>query len=169
MPAGEGSNGYKSLNFTGTGKDYPIYADIQKYLVDAGKNAGDGSSLGTVQYNRGLYAAMLAAEAARKAQEVSGKSDISSEDMRDGMEALEVTAERMAELGMPNFGPAVSVSCENHGGAGVALVQQWDASAQKWNAITDFIASDRDLIGKLIEEDSAAYATENSITPRDCN
>ena len=66
LPAGDGSNGYKSLNFTGTGKDYPIYADIQKYLVDAGKNAGDGSSLGTVQYNRGLYAAMLAAEAAKE-------------------------------------------------------------------------------------------------------
>lgn len=168
LPAGEGAHGYKSLNFTGTGTDYPIYDDITKYLVDAGKQAGDGTSLGTVQYNRGLYAAMLASEAARTAQQIHGTKSITSEQMRDGMEALKVDSARMAELGMPGFGPEVSVTCENHGGDGVALIQQWDAKAKKWNAVTDFINSDRELIGALIAEDSAAYAEENNITPRDC-
>jgi len=168
LPAGEGANGYKSANFTGTGKDYPIFADIQKYVVDTGKAAGDGTSLGQVQYNRGMYAAMLAAEAARKAQELSGVKAINAAQMRDGMEALQVTAARMAELGMPNFGPEVNVTCANHGGAGVGLIQQWDAGAKKWVAITDYISSDRSVIDPLIAEDSAAYAKENNITPRDC-
>ena len=169
LPAGDGANGYKSLNFTGTGTDYPVFADIKKYVVDAGKAAGDGSNLGTVQYNRGMYAAMLAVEAARKAQELTGKTEITAADMREGMEHLDVSDDRMAELGMPGFGPAVSVSCANHGGSGAALVQQWDASAKKWNAITDFIPSNRDLVTKLALEDAAAFAAENNITPRACN
>ena len=43
--------------------DYPVYDDIQKHVVDAGKAAGAGDQVGTVLYNRGMYAAMLAAEA----------------------------------------------------------------------------------------------------------
>lgn len=166
LPAGMGAHGYKSTNFTGTGTDYPIFDDIQTYVIGTGKAAGDGGSLGTVQYNRGLYAAMLAAEAARKAQEIHGVAQIDAKMMRDGMEALEVSAARMSELGMPNFGPEVNVSCENHGGAGIALIQQWDAEAKVWNAITDYIQSDKDVLNPLIAEDSAAYAAENNIAAR---
>ncbi len=168
LPSGDASHGYKALAFTGVGADYPIYAEIQKYVVDTGKAAGDGNQLGTVIYNRGLYAAMLAAEAVRKAQEISGKMQIVASDMRDGMEALEITEERMTELGMPNFGPTFKVSCENHGGPGTAAVAQWDAGAKKWNLITDFASSDMSVIQPLIDADSAAYAAENNITPN-CN
>ena len=169
LPAGDGANGYKSLNFTYVGTDLPVFDDIQKYVVDAGKAAGDGTNIGTVQYNRGMYAAMLAAEAAKKAQEMSGNADITAAEMRDGMEALNVSAARMEELGMANFGPAVEVTCANHGGSGAALVQQWDAAAKKWNAVTDFIDSDRELVSKLAMEDSTAFAQENGITSRECN
>ena len=168
LPAGDGANGYKSTNFTAVGRDFPIFDDIQQFVVDAGKAAGDGTSLGQVQYNRGMYAAMLAAEAIAKAQEIHGVADITPAQMRDGMEALELTPARLEELGMPNFGPTFAVSCENHGGPGEALIQQWDASAQKWNAITGFISSNRDVITPLIMEDSAAYAAENNISER-CN
>jgi branched-chain amino acid transport system substrate-binding protein len=169
LPAGDGANGYKSLNFTYVGTDLPVFDDIQKYVVDAGKAAGDGTNIGTVQYNRGMYAAMLAAEAAKKAQEMSGNADITAAEMRDGMEALNVSAARMEELGMPNFGPAVEVTCANHGGSGAALVQQWDAAAKTWNAVSDLIPSDRELVTQLAMEDSTAYAQENGITPRECN
>ena len=169
LPAGAGADGYKAVAMHGVGNDYPVYADLQKYVVDAGKAAGDGTKLGTVLYNRGMYAAMLAAEAAAKAQELSGKADITSSDMRDGMEALEVSDARLAELGLPGFAPAIKVTCENHGGPGLGAIQQWDANAKKWSLITDFVASDREILDPLIAEDSAAYAAENNITPRDCN
>lgn len=168
-PAGAGADGYKAVAMHGVGSDYPIYADLKKYVVDAGKAAGDGTKLGTVLYNRGMYAAMLAAEAARTAQEMSGNKDITSSDMRDGMEALQVSAARLEELGLPGFAPEISVSCENHGGPGLAAIQQWDAGAGKWSLITEFMASDREVLDPLIAEDSAAYAAENNITPRDCN
>ncbi len=169
LPAGEAANGYKAVTFHNVGNDFPVFADIQKYVVDTGQAAGAGDQIGTVLYNRGLYAAMLAAEATRKAQELSGKAQITAADMRDGMEALEITEERMAELGMPNFGPSFKVSCANHGGPGTGAVQQWDAAAKEWKLISDFGPSDMDVIQPLIDEDSMAYAKENNITPRECN
>ncbi|WP_428546103.1 ABC transporter substrate-binding protein [Profundibacter sp.] len=169
LPAGDAANGYKALTFHNVGHDFPVFDDIQKYVVDTGKAAGAGDQIGTVLYNRGLYAAMLAAEATRKAQELSGKAQITPADMRDGMEALEITEERMTELGMPNFGPSFKVSCANHGGPGTGAVQQWDATAKEWKLISDFGPSDMDVIQPLIDEDSMAYAKENNITPRDCN
>ena len=168
LPAGAAANGYKALTFHGVGKDFPIFADIQKYVVDAGKAAGAGDQIGTVLYNRGLYAAMLAAEAAKKAQEIHGTPDITPAMMRDGMEALEVTQELMASLGLPNFGPTFSVSCQNHGGDALVGVTQWDASTGTWSLISDFKPTDQEVINALIEEDSAAYAAENGITPG-CN
>jgi branched-chain amino acid transport system substrate-binding protein len=168
LPAGAGAHGYKSVNFTGTGTDYPIFDDIRTHVLEPGLQAGDGRSLGTVQYNRGLYAAMLAVEAARTAQEIHGVAEIDAAMMRDGMEALNVTEERMAELGLPGFAPPVTVTCENHSGPGMALVQQWDAEAQTWNAVTDYINAEREVINSLIEEDSLGYAAENNIDLR-CN
>ena len=168
LPAGAAANGYKALTFHGVGSDFPVFADIQKYVVDAGKAAGAGDQVGTVRYNRGLYAAMLAAEAAKKAQEIHGVADINAAQMRDGMEALEITEAKMAELGLPNFGPEFAVSCANHGGNALVGVTQWDANAKSWSLISDFKPTDGDIIGPLIEEDSAAYASENNIEAQ-CN
>ena len=168
IPAGDGANGYKAVTFHGVGDDYPVFADIRKHVKDAGKAAGDGSNIGSVLYNRGMYAAMLAAEAAATAQKMSGTKDINSAQMRDGMEALKVDAARMAELGLSGFAPEINVTCANHGGPGLAAIQQWDAKAKKWSLITDFVASDREIIDPLIAEDSAAYAAENKITEREC-
>lgn len=168
-PAGAAADGYKALNFHMPGANFPIFDDLKKYVIDAGKAAGAGDQVGTVLYNRGMYAAMLAVEAAKKAQELSGKAQITPADMRDGMEALEITEETLAKLGLPGFGPAFKVSCANHGGDGRGLVQQWDAKAEAWKVITDYIEPDSEVIQPLIEEDSMAYAKENNIELRDCN
>ena len=163
LPAGDKANGYKALTFHNVGRDFPVFADIQKYVVDAGKAAGAGDQIGNVLYNRGMYAAMLAAEAAKAAQEIHGTKDITAAMMRDGMEALSIDEAKMTALGMPNFGPAFNVSCENHGGPGLVGVTQWDAASKTWSMISDFKPTDGDVIGALIAEDSGAYAAENNI------
>jgi branched-chain amino acid transport system substrate-binding protein len=135
-------------------------------VVDAGKAAGAGDQVGTVLYNRGMYAAMLAAEAIKTAQEMHGVSAINAAQLRDGMENLEMTEAKMAALGLPGFGPEFKVSCENHGGNGYGAVSQWDAAAGEFTLITDYFQSDQEIINKLVAEDSAAFAAENGITPR---
>ncbi len=155
--------GFPMENFIGV-----FYADLRQHVIDAGKGAGDGTSVGTVQYNRGIYAAMLAAEAARTAQEIHGVAQITPEQMRDGMEALNVDEARLEALGMTGFGPAVQVTCANHRGPGVGQMQQWDAEAKQWVALTDFIASDESVILPLIEEDAAAFRAESGVERREC-
>ena len=163
LPVGDAANGYKALTLANPGADYPIFDDLKTHVYDKGMAAGAGDQSGTVLYNRGMYAALLAAEAIAKAQELSGEADITPAQMRDGMEALEITEARMAELGLPGFGPEFSVSCENHGGSGIAKIQQWNAGAGTWDLITDWIESDKSVIDALVMEDSAAYAAENNI------
>ena len=166
LPAGAKSDGYKALTFHNVGNDFPIFGDIQKYVVDAGKAAGAGDQIGTAVYNRGLYAAMLAAEAAKTAMDIHGTKDITPAMMRDGMENLEITGDKMSALGMPNFGPEFKVSCENHGGPGLVGVTQWDADTKTWSLISDFKPTDREVIGGLIKADSEKYASENNIEPQ---
>jgi len=168
LPAGDAANGYKALAFHNVGDDYPLYDDMRKFVVDAGKAAGAGDQVGTVLYNRGMYAAMLAAEAAKTAMEIHGTTEITPAMMRDGMEALEMTEAKMTALGLPKFGPEFKVSCENHGGNGFGAVSQWDAAAGEFKLITDYVQSDQDVLTPLIMEDSAAYAAEFGIEER-CN
>ena len=167
-PAGDAANGYKSVTFHNVGSDFPVFDDIKTHVVDKGLAAGAGDQIGTVLYNRGMYAAMLAAEAAKTAQEIHGTAQITPAMMRDGMEALEITEEKMTTLGMPNFGPSFAVSCENHGGPGLGGITQWNATDKKWNLISDFGPSDMDVILPLITADSEAFAAENNIEQR-CN
>ena len=165
IPAGAAADGYKALTFHAVGDDFPVFADIQKHVVEAGKAAGAGDQIGTVLYNRGLYAAMLAAEAAATAQKIHGTPDITPAMMRDGMEALVIDEARMTALGMPGFGPSFSVSCQNHGGPGLVGMTQWDATAKEWKLISDFAETDAEVIQPLIVEDSMAFAAESNITP----
>lgn len=165
-PAGDRAHGYKALAMHAPGSDYPLFDDIKTHVHDKGMASGAGDQFGTVLYNRAVYGAFLIAEAIRAAQEMHGVADITPGMMRDGLENLEITEERMAERGLPNFGPAIKITCENHGGPGIAMVQQWDANAMVWNLISDMISSDREIIDPLIKEDSEAYAAENSIEPR---
>lgn len=167
-PVGASANGYKALTFHGTGKDYPMYADLQKYVVDPGKASQGGQYVGSVLYSRGVYAALVISEAIRKAQELAGSPKVTPAQVRDGFEALDITPARMAELGLPDFGPELKTSCDNHGGDGLSRVQQWDAAAGKWNLITEFTAPDADVLNPLIVGDSEAFAKESAITPR-CN
>jgi branched-chain amino acid transport system substrate-binding protein len=161
--AGADAAGYRALNMNRLG-DMPVFAEIQQHVIDAGLAAGDGTNLGAVLYTRGMYAAMLAAEAIRVAQEIHGVADITPAMMRDGMEALEMTNARMEELGMPGIGPEFAVSCEDHGGTGMAIMTQWNGS--EWVTLTDFVAPDDSVTQPLVLEDSAQFAAENNITPQ---
>lgn len=167
-PAGDRANGYKMISFHGTGSDYPIYADLKKYVIDAGKAAGAGDQVGTALYSRGMYAAMVISEAIRKAQEMAGHSAVTAAEVREGFENLDLTEERLDELGLPGFAQPIKSTCADHGGPGTAMIFQWDAAAGAWSKASDWIEADQDVIAPLLAEDSAAFAAENNIAER-CN
>jgi branched-chain amino acid transport system substrate-binding protein len=169
LPAGDAADGYKGLAFHGAGTGWPVFDDIQKFVVDKGNAAGDGSNIGTVLYNRGMISAVWAAEAARTAQDIHGVAEITPAMMRDGFEALDVDQKRLKALGLGGFTVAVKNTCASHGAPGLGAIQQWDAKAKSWSIITPYVEADREVVDALIAEDSAAYAAENNITPRSCN
>ena len=168
MPAGEAADGYLSGAFHAPGGGFPVHDDIRKHVYDKGLGKGDRDRIGEVLYNRGMVGAMWTTEAIRKAMEIHGITEVTGKHVRDGFEALEVDEARLEELGLGGFTYPVKITCENHEGPGKVAVQQWDAKAKQWNIVSKFYEPLRDVTGPLIEADSAAYAAENNVTPRDC-
>ena len=168
-PTGAAADGYLSGGFHQVGTDTEVHPQILE-LYDAGVIPHDGTreAVGEVLYNRGLAAAMWTAEAIRTAMDIHGTNEVTGVEVRDGFEALDVGEERLAELGLKGFVPPVKISCDNHAGPRQVAMMQWDAAADRWNVLTGFYDSDREVIDPLIAKDSADYAAENGITPRDC-
>ena len=168
MPAGEAADGYLSGAFHAPGGGFPVHDDIRKHVYDKGLGKGDRDRIGEVLYNRGMVGAMWTTEAIRKAMEIHGTTEVTGKHVRDGFEALDVDEARLEELGLGGFTYPVKITCENHEGPGKVAVQQWDAKAKQWKIVSKFYEPLRDVTGPLIEADSAAYAAENNVTPRDC-
>src|SRR5690606_4187171 len=155
--AGDGAKGFKTLNWHAAGTDFPLIQDIQKYVVDAGKSqVSDKAKVGQVLYNRGVYNSMLIAEAIRTAQEVTGNKVVTGEDVRRGLENLNIDEARLKEIGLEGFTQPLKLSCHDHNGHQSNFVQSWNGTA--FEKITDYITPMSDKVGPLLEEDARAYA-----------
>ena len=117
-------------------------------------------------YNRGLTNSVIIVEAIRKAQEIHGVRQLTGAEIRDGFEALNLTEERLAELGLGGFMNPLSVSCADHEGGGAVFIQRRDGA--QWARVSDWIPPMTDVVRPLIEKSAAAYAAEKGITPREC-
>jgi len=164
-PAGPGGTGYLSLDFNGVGTDYPVIQDILKYVVDKGKSQVDSKSrVGENLYNRGVFNAMLIAEAIRNAQRLTGKKVVVGEDVRRGFESLNITEARLKEMGAPNFGPPVHLTCADHNGHHAVFVVRWDGA--KWVKASDWIEPIKEEVLPLIEQTAKEYAEKNTGWPK---
>ncbi|MGB5062592.1 MAG: ABC transporter substrate-binding protein, partial [Candidatus Competibacter sp.] len=168
VPAGDAAKGYMSATWNVAGKDVPLIADIEKVVYGAGQgNLGDKSKIGTILYNRGVSAAVLSVEAVRKAQEKYGEGKaMTGEQVRWGLENLDITDARLKEIGATNLLPEIKTSCDNHEGSGKVKIQQWDG--EKWVVVSDWIEGNKTLIHPLFKASAQQYAKEKGITPRDC-
>nr|WP_198980895.1 ABC transporter substrate-binding protein [Herbaspirillum sp. ASV7] len=165
IPAGEAAKGYLSATWNVAGKDVPVIADIDKVVYAAGKgNMQDKNKLGSILYNRGVSAAIATVEAVRTAQDKFGKGKVmSGEQVRWGLENLNITDARLKALGATGLLPEIKTSCENHEGSGKVRIQQWDGS--KWVLVSDWIEGNKNLIHPLFKASAAKYAKEKGITP----
>jgi branched-chain amino acid transport system substrate-binding protein len=111
---------------------------------------------------------MITAEAVRTAQDKYGKGKpMTGEQVRWGLENLNIDEKRLKQMGATGFMQALKVSCKDHEGGGQVKFQQWDG--KKWNVISDWIASDQSIVRPMVEASAAQYAKEKNITPRDCS
>jgi branched-chain amino acid transport system substrate-binding protein len=164
-PAGGGSKGYLSLNFSGIGTDYPIIQDIKKHVVDKGKSQVEKDKFGENYYNRGVYNGVLISEAIRNAQRITGKKSVVGADVRRGLESLNLTEARLKELGMAGFAaPITGVNCTDHNGHGAAFMQQWDGT--KWVKITDWITPMKDKVRPMLEKAAEDYVSKATGWPK---
>ncbi|UGQ46305.1 ABC transporter substrate-binding protein [Massilia endophytica] len=165
VPSGDAAKGYTAMSFNTPG-NYPVLDNIRKTVYAGGKgNLQDQSRIGSVYHMRGVTAGILFVEAMRTAQAKFGKGKpVTGEQLRWGLENLNIDAARQKEIGATNMFPTVKTSCEDHEGSGAVKVQQWDG--KKWVPITpNWIVGDRALVRKLVEESSNKYAEEKKITP----
>jgi len=169
VPAGDAARGYKSMTFHAPGGSFKLHQDILKHVYDKGKGAygTDRAKVGEVLYNRTLINAMLNVEAIRTAMKKYGNKPLSGEQVRWGMENLDISEKRLDEMGMKGLMRPLKVTCENHEGNGLALVQQWDG--KKWTIVSDWIEPMRDVVRPNLEAAAVEEAKKLSYTMRDCS
>jgi branched-chain amino acid transport system substrate-binding protein len=159
--AGPASEGYYAASLNLAGKDFPVVKDVEKFVYAKGKG-GDPKLVGTVLWNRGLAAAMLTVEAVRAAQGKYGKKPVNGEQVRWGIENLNIDQKRLDQLGFGTMVPPLKITCADHGGSGLVRFQQWEGG--KWKAVSDWMSGDRQMVRKMVEESAAKYAAEKGIT-----
>ena len=161
---GEEAKGYKSLNFHGYGANFPALQDIKKFVLDKGKSQYPAEKFGDNLYNRGVYNSMLIAEAIRNAQKLTGKKAVNGEDVRRGLETLDVSVARLKEIGMENFASPVKLACSNHSGHHNVYIMKWDG--KKWVKSSDWMAPMKDVVGELLEQDAKDFVEKNKSWPK---
>ena len=166
VPAGDGAKGYKSMTFHAPGHGFKVHQDIFKHVYDKGKGSAKREDVGEVLYNRTVINAMLNVEAIRTAMARFGNKPLTGEQVRWGMENLNVTDKRLEELGMKGLMRPLRVTCENHEGNGMALVQQWDG--KKWTLISDWIEPMREVVRPKLEAAAVEEGKKLDYQMRDC-
>ncbi|MCB1750842.1 MAG: ABC transporter substrate-binding protein [Gammaproteobacteria bacterium] len=167
IPAGDAAKGYKSLQFNGVGSDFGVHKQIKSELYEKGKgSAKSAENTGEVAYNRGLQSAFILTEALRGAMAEYGNKPMTGEQVAWAMDRLDISADRLKEVGADGLFDPIKLSCADHLGKGRAKVTQWDGS--KWVAISDWIEPHATMLRSMYEASAAAYAKEKGITPRDC-
>ncbi len=164
--SGVPAEGYIGATFHDVGDGAGVFEEIRAKIHDAGNGTGPTEEIGEVLYNRGLANAAFIVEAMHTAMAEFGDKVLTGEEMRWGFENLDITEERIAELGLTGVIPPTTVTCENHEGSPAIKLQRWDG--EKWEIFTDWIPAMTDVVRPLVEADAAQYAQENGIEPRTC-
>ena len=161
--AGEGGKGFLEVMLHGSGADYPAFAQIKKLVIDAGKSQTPAGEFGQVIYDRGVYNAVLTAEAIANAQKISGRKVVTGEEVRRGLESINLDPGRLKTLGLEGFASPFKLTCADHNSHGANFVQQWDGA--KWVKITGLISPASDKVQPLLDEAAKAYAQKNAGWP----
>ncbi|MGH7462261.1 MAG: ABC transporter substrate-binding protein, partial [Longimicrobiales bacterium] len=166
MPAGEDARGYNSITLQHSAGQASVHADILRHVHGKGTGAGPKEEVGQVLYNRGMINAMLVVEAIRTAQGRFGRKPLTGEQVRWGIENLDLDERRISQLGFAGILQPLKVTCSDHEGVRRARIHQWDGN--QWKFVSDWIEADNGLLRPMVDEAAAKYAREKNITPAKC-
>ncbi len=167
---GEGAKGYNALALNTSGQQPKVMQDILKYVYAKGQGTGPKEDVGSVLYTRGVIIQMLSNEAVRTAQERFGKGKVmSGEQVRWGLENLNLTQARLDALGFNGVMRPISTSCADHMGSTAARIETWDG--KKWNISSDYFEADEQILKPMVKAGADKYLADKKMTrrtPADC-
>ncbi len=160
---GEDGKGYKSISWSFPNPDAPVMADIQKHVVDAGNSQSNPEEMSGVFYGRGIVISAILAEGIKAAQDHFGTAEIDAKQLRWGLENIDMTEERISELGLDGMVPPFKTSCNNHTGHSGGWMLEWDG--EKFVKASDLLTANVDGYRAIAQEKAAEYAEANAPWP----
>lgn len=160
---GEEGKGYRAISWSLPNPDAPVMQAIREHVVENEDSLASEEEMGEVFYGRGVVISAILAEGLRKAQEMHGTAEVTPAQLRDGLENLNFTAERIDELGLTGMMAPFSTSCADHTGHSGGWMIEWDGS--KFVQASDLLSADRSAIEPLESEKAAEYAAANAPWP----
>ena len=162
--AGDGAKGFRELNWHAVGTAFPAIQDILKTVVE--KNMSQAQ---TGQGRRGpLQPRHLQLGADRRRHPQRAGADrpkaVTGEDVRRGLEAIDIDAARWKALGLDGFARPIALSCADHNGHRPAFLQEWDGT--KWVKVTEPITPMTDRVKPLLDAAARDYAEKNTGWPK---
>ena len=153
-PAGDLALGAIAGNYHGVGRDFPVVQEILEAVHKPGRGNIHSDQVGTVAYNRGVLMGVIIAESFRNALRTQG-APLTGKKVRDGFRQVQLTEQRLAELGAKGLMPPLLLSEKNHGGVDPQIFQKWDGT--KWTPASEWIAPYNDVVAQQIETSAKAF------------
>jgi len=92
---------------------------------------------------------------------INGNKPLTGEQVRWGYENLDISADRIKQLGFEGVLRPIKVSCADHEGAHTGRIQTWDG--ENWKITSDWYVSDDSVIAPMVKDAAAKYAAEKKI------
>ena len=163
---GDKAEGYLAGEMHGVGDGWPLFDEIKANVIGKDGSQTPETMVGETLYNRGVFNAVLVAEAIRTAMDKFGNRPITGEEMRWGLENIDVSSARLAELGLEGFANPIGISCEDHEGGHSVYLKRWNGSG--WDKHSDWIDPMNEVVRPLIEAEAAALAAERGLPTNNC-
>jgi branched-chain amino acid transport system substrate-binding protein len=165
-PVGADAKGYQGLALQHGAGRAKVHQDILSLVHGKGQGTGPADEVGTVLYTRGLISALLSVEGVRQAQLRYGNRPLTGEEVRYGLENLNIDAKRIDALGLTGVMRPLATNCRDHAGARAARIQQWDGT--KWTFVSDWYEADQQIIKPMVRDAAATYLNDKKLTRRSC-
>ena len=139
------AEGYNTIQFAGVGKEFPVLREIEAMYKAQGKPVPKEMD-STVYYNRGVFIAALHTEAVRNAIRAKGGAAPTSEEVKNGMEAIK-------GFTLGGLVPPMEITAADHEGGG--WCQIWSVKGGKLVKTKDWFQGYRSVIQKQLAAEAS--------------